>query len=112
MKALDTDVNRWEELASYHSLWRQTFGITLQRGDAKWQQTADERRGRVAEEQPGNNPTTLGPQVQPLQQRPSFSSGPLQSAQTLLDQLTPAPKVHIHHLWSSSEANNNNQLHH
>ena len=45
MKALNTD-NRWEQLAADRRLGRQELGSALKRGEAKWQQAADERGTR------------------------------------------------------------------
>ena len=59
MKALDTDVNKWEYLASDRTRLRQELGSALRRDEGKRQRATDERR-------------RLGLQVQPLQPRLSL----------------------------------------
>ena len=44
MKALDIDVNCCEELTSNQSLWKQELGSALKSGEARRQETVDERR--------------------------------------------------------------------
>lgn len=94
--------NRWKELASYRSQWRQELGRALKRGESKQLRAADRRRARwkKAEQQPH--------QSQPTGADAAAETVTFEWACTVTSgaaPLTLLSEAHIHDLWRVKEGN-------